>query len=182
MSSTREPLWQHYSTFLHHHLNPILLDWLLEPSSLTERLKESCSSFRVEILSQRWAPVFLSERQSLGIPEHRWANVREVHLMCDDKPWVYARTIIPRKTLTKKERSLLNIGSKPLGHLLFEHPDMQRSAFELAEVRPEHYQFNHAKVGLEDRNTVLYGRRSIFFLSGKPLSVSEIFTKHFPFY
>lgn len=182
MSSTREPIWQSYSTFLHNHLNSELLDWLLEPGSLTARLKANSSSFQVEILAQHWAPAFLSERQSLLIPERQWANVREVRLLCDGKPWVYARTIIPRTSLTGKERSLLSIGTKPLGHLLFEHPHMQRSSFEIAEVRPEHYQFEPSKVGLEDENTTLYGRRSNFFLSGKPLSVSEIFTKHFPFY
>lgn len=182
MSFIQEPHWQNYQKFRHKSINPERLDWLLDPGSLTMRLKNYCRNFRVEVLSQQWGAVFLSEGHQLGIPERQWANIREVKLLCDDVPLVFARTIIPRATLTGLERKLLTIGNKPLGQLLFDHPDMRRSTFEIAEIKPQHYQFQKARTGLEDNKTLLYGRRSVFFLSGKPLSVSEIFTRHFPFY
>jgi chorismate lyase len=34
------------------------------------------------------------------------ALIREVHLLCDDRPWVFARTIIPISTLRGRERRL----------------------------------------------------------------------------
>lgn len=181
MSSTTEPNWQSYEAFRHRSIQPKLLDWLLEPGSLTARLKQHCQTFQVEVLKQQWSQAFLSERHSLNIPERRWANIREVKLICDGKPWVFARTVIPRATLTGKECSLLSMGTKPLGHLLFQHPQMMRAPFEIAEIKPQHYQFQFAKTGNEKSNTCLYARRSLFFLAGKPLSVSEVFTSYFPY-
>lgn len=181
MSFIDEPNWQYYQKYRQRTLKTELLHWLLEPGSLTVRLKYVCKDFRVEVLTQHWGPVFLSERYQLSIPERQWANIREVKLICDGLPWVFARTIIPRRTLTGMEKKLLVLGNKPLGHILFEHPQMQRSNFEIAEIKPLHYQFQKARTGLEDETTTLYGRRSVFFLSGKPLLVSEVFTKHFPY-
>lgn len=183
MPFIEEPHWYSYRTLKRQNklIRPELLSWLLEPSSLTVRLKQHCQHFRVEVLAQYWGRVFLSEGRQLGVPEWRWANIREVKLICDGAPWVFARTIIPRATLTGTERKLLTLGNKPLGQLLFNHPHMQRSEFELAEIKKPHYHFQKARTGLENDKTVLYGRRSLFFLSGKPLSLTEVFTSGFPY-
>jgi chorismate lyase len=52
--------------------------------------------------------------------------LREVYLLCDGVPWVYARTAIPRETLTGRHRRLAYLKTRPLGAMLFADPGMAR--------------------------------------------------------
>ena len=108
------------------------------------------------------------------------ALIREVFLYCDDEPWVFARTVIPRSTLTGKQKYLANLGSRPLGAVLFADPNMRRDHFEVACMRPEELLYTHANQLHTDQNNIdgpdfIWGRRSAFYLSNKPLLVNEIF-------
>ncbi len=180
MSILKEPKWQKYQVFLHQTLSNSLKDWLLEPGSLTARLIANSDHFEVKLLRQGFGKPFMSEYQSLNILPNRFANIREVLLICDGKPWVFARTIIPVSTLCGKEKALLKLGTTSLGHLLFQYPDVQRSPFEIAQVLPEHYQYQRASQ-IKSQKNILYARRSVFEINGKPLSVSETFTEHCQF-
>jgi len=88
--------------------------------------------------------------------------IREVELICLGEIWVRARSIIPVDTLSGKERELRVLGNRPLGAYLFKSKSMQRHKLELAAFH------------LRGEGKI-YGRRSIFRLSGKPLLVSELF-------
>jgi len=188
---TQEPHWQCYNALSRNKEGIPLLDWLLTSSSLTERLRHHSETFRVQVISHHWRQPFFSERVELNIKPREWASIREVLLICNGEPWVYARTVIPRNTLTGRHKKLLRLGTKPLGQFLFDDPTMKRSPFQLALISPCHYQYqqimHHSKLvtGFTDKippQSFCWGRRSRFYLSGKPLLVSEIFTPFFPFY
>ena len=73
---------------------------LLDRGSLTARLiKASDGDFKVQLLEQSWQRPYLNESQLLGINPRHKALVREVLLICHDKPWVYARSVIPHNSL-----------------------------------------------------------------------------------
>jgi len=159
-----------------HAVSPELLDWLLDPTSLTRRLLHTCTGeFRVEPVSQVWQRPMLNEAQALGALPHERCFVREVRLLCNDQPWVYARTVIPVRTLTGPRRRLSRLGKKPLGAVLFADPSMQRSGIEIAELSAGQPLFARATAGLSPPPASIWGRRSAFFLGRKPLLVSEIF-------
>ena len=101
--------------------------------------------------------------------------VRQVQLMCNDVPWVYARTVIPRRTLTGRQRRLAHLESRSLGAMLFADPSMRRGELQL--VRLTARDKLHAIVArhVDQLPAVMWGRRSVFTLSNKPLLVSEIF-------
>ena len=156
-----------------------LASWLLDPNSLTARLKSHCQQFRVELLGQRIEPCQENEAVAL-IPAGEDVLVREVLLFCDEKPQVFARSLLPLSSLTGEEQALANLGTQSLGQVLFNNPSLERQIIEVAEFDSE------SKVGklaeklqlcanfsLPTKN--LWGRRSIFVLENKPLMVAEVF-------
>ena len=163
--------WQDISSFV---LDEMLVDWLLDPNSLTERLKSHCHDFRVEVLGQRVEPCAVLE-ENRDIKAGEPVLVREVLLYCDDIPHVFARSLLPLSSLTGDQQHLANIGNQSLGQLLFKNPDLERRNIEVSL-------FEHpsclARL-IQDLNlatqTSLWGRRSLFYLKEKPLMVAEVF-------
>ncbi len=152
------------------------LPWLLDASSLTQRLIAACGGvFRVRVLSLGWARPLPDEYRRLGLPVGRLALVREVQLLCNEQAWVYARTVIPRTTLSGRHRRLAHLGARPLGAALFADPTMQRDAVEIAHSLAGSALFALAIQGLTSVPEQVWGRRSVFRVAGKPLLVSEIF-------
>jgi chorismate--pyruvate lyase len=74
--------------------------------------------------------------------------------MGNNQAVVFARSVIPIKSDTEK---ILSIGSKPLGELLFDDPEIKRGPLEVG---------NH-------NNT--WARRSTFTVNQTKVLVSEIF-------
>lgn len=137
-------------------------EWLLHTGSLTEKLKQYApGSFQLTVLSERQLRPSISEARTLGISPQSRVQIREVVMSLKGQRVVYARTVIPMSTLTGFERQLRSLNNKPLGEFLFSHPNMKRHGIEI-------------KSGLLNDETV-WGRRSIFTLSDKPLLVSEFF-------
>jgi chorismate lyase len=153
-----------------------LRDWLFDPTSLTRRVREACTGkFRVRVERQDWGRPRLDEYRALALRMPRRALIREVHLLCDERPWIFARTIIPASTLRGPQRRLLRLGARPLGAVLFADPRMRRGPVEVAEIPLGHPLYAAAVHGLSSRPAAVWGRRSVFWMNDKPLLVAEIF-------
>lgn len=138
--------------------------WLTDSGSLTKRLIElSKGDFRVEVVSQGWQRPTRSEAKALRMNSREKALVREVQLIGQGQPWVYARTIVPATTLTGRQRPLKLLGNRSLGSMLFTDPTMRRGPLQISRLR------------LQDTKTDVWARRSLFYLSDKPLLVCEVF-------
>ena len=138
--------------------------WLTDSGSLTKRLVQlSGGDFRVEVVRQSWQRPTRSEAKALRINSREFALIREVRLIGKDQAWVYARTIIPASTLTGRQRTLKLLGNRSLGTLLFGDPSMRRGPLQVSQLP------------LRESNTSVWARRSLFFLSDKPLLVCEVF-------
>lgn len=143
-------------------------DWLFDSGSLTARLSAlRPGRFRVQVLGQYYGQPTPLERAELGLGSNASVWVREVILLLDETPLVYARTAIPRSTLTGAERRLQALGSRSLGSYLFRQPQLQRGP-----LRASHCSRN--ALGLE------WSRRSVFRLGHKALMVSEAFSGRLP--
>ncbi|MGQ4276766.1 chorismate--pyruvate lyase family protein [Pseudidiomarina sp. E22-M8] len=147
-------------------------DWLLDPASLTAKLKARTTQFAVQLLGQHQVPLLADERRWLG---HQQSGVvREVILWCDHKPWIFARSVFPMQALAQQQLRLDDLGNKPLGEHLFKQPDLTRSAVEVSSFTSE------SKVGqlhqqLGFRPATLWGRRSCFTAAGQQVLVAEVF-------
>ncbi len=148
----------------YHQVTPTeWYSWLTDSGSLTQRLvKLSRGDFRVEVVRQGWMRPTRSEAKALNMRSRQFALVREVQLIGKGKPWVYARSIIPAQTLTGRQRQLRMLGNRSLGSLLFTDPSMRRGPLQISCLRLQ----NQSKV---------WARRSVFYLSDKPLLVCEVF-------
>ena len=134
----------------------------------------------MQVLSQVRGTPRLDEAQVLGMRPRDIAIVRQVRLLCGGTPWVYARTVIPVTSLRGKLQRLAGLGTRPLGGVLFADPGMRRGIVELAELLPGHAVYAAATGHMRQRPAAIWGRRSVFRMSGKPLLVSEIFLPDFP--
>lgn len=163
--------WQNSdSCDLPEHLH----SWLLDPDSLTARLKTHCHQFRVELLGQKIEPCQAHEAVA-AIPVGEKVLVREVLLYCDDKPQVFARSLLPLSSLTGSEQALANLGTNSLGQVLFNNPSLERKMIEVAMFDVNSSVGKLAKNLQLDISYPLWGRRSIFVLEDKPLMVAEVF-------
>ena len=163
--------WQKPSSFV---INDYLQDWLLDPSSLTARLKKHCQQFRVEVLGQKIETCSQAEANADIRPDEE-VLVREVVLFCDEQPQVFARSLLPLSSLTGDEKKLAELGTQSLGQVLFNHPNLIRKNIELSTFDSTSSISGLVKhCRLPERET-LWGRRSVFILDNKPLMVAEVF-------
>ena len=171
-----EPVWRRQNMLLSHVVPRELEHWLFDHGSLTRKIIRHCQSqFRVEVLSQKWQQPMLNEALRLGVQPEQHALIREVLLYCGETPWVFARSVLPRKTLTGSCRFLGKLGNRPLGEILFSDPAIQRDELEIAEVRQGQAMFSCATQHLKSIPDSVWGRRSVFNLHKKSLLVSEFF-------
>lgn len=151
-------------------------DWLLDPASLTGRLRAVCAGrFTVEVLAQGWSLPRSCEALELGVPPGRYGLVRQVYLRCDQAAWVYARTVIPAATLRGPERRLGHLKARPLGAVLFSNPTLRRTRVTIERLVPGDVLYAAATHGAGHAPQVIWGRRSLFMINCKTLMVSEYF-------
>ena len=149
--------------------------WLVDASSLTRRLRRICGAgFHVRVLYQGWGRPQASERHALYINSAERVVIREVRLMCGEQPWVFARTVIPVRSLRGTHRRLAYLGSKSLGAALFADPQLRRGEVEVTQVGPGEQLFAHALGSLSPVGSI-WGRRSVFWSRSRSLLVSEFF-------
>ncbi|WP_404341150.1 chorismate--pyruvate lyase family protein [Pseudoalteromonas mariniglutinosa] len=147
-------------------------DWLLEPGSLTAKLKSYAQHFAVKVLSEQ--PFDLSQSQQLLLKTTQsQALNREVLLLCDDQPMVYAQSWIPTSARLKQQ-NLLTMGTKPLGDVIFQDPTLMRTAIEVAQLDTDH-SVQQLVTALTLSVQPLWARRSVFSLENNHFLVSEIF-------
>jgi chorismate--pyruvate lyase len=169
---TIQQRWFQRCQLFSKHVPAPIQAWLFDPASLTARLKQRCTAgFRVEVLSQAMEKPRLDEFKALGMGTGSYALVRQVRLCCGSDCWVYARTVIPFSTLKGKQRIYANLGTRPLGAMLFADRTMLRDEVMVTSLAGSQLP---AGLGLENQDTV-WGRRSVFRVGGKPLLVSEYF-------
>jgi chorismate--pyruvate lyase len=108
------------------------------------------------------------------------ALVRDVELLCENIPWVFARTLIPITSLKGAAQRLSQLGEKPLGAVLFSDPKVIRGATQVACLLPGQPLYQSACNHLPQQPDQLWGRRTLFYVEKRPLLVNEIFLPTLP--
>lgn len=165
--------WKEYTQLNRQQLPNPVRQWLLDRGSLTARLMDaSQGNFEVKVLEQSWRRPHLSEAQLLGTSPNQTALIREVLLICNGQPWVYARSVIPHKSLKGRLGFMRKLKNSALGALLFKDPHLQRSHFQITKI-----QLPQSRIPVTQADTV-FGRRSLFHVYSQPLLVAEVFLPH----
>ncbi|EKD53949.1 MAG: hypothetical protein ACD_60C00137G0013 [uncultured bacterium] len=166
-------IWQKYRESL--NVPAYLHPWILHEGSFMKHLKQKgILDARVQLLNQSWQFPLTDEKQYTGIPNRTYALVREVLILSEDQKWMVARTIVPRQTLTGKQRQLAGLKNRALGSVLFKEPAISRSEFEMTYLPIKNsYHALLKAAGFQDHR--LWARRSLFYWQNKPLLLIEIF-------
>lgn len=182
----------HRETWLVHppraSVPPRLRPWLTDSASLTARVRARCGVFSLVVLAQRLALPHADESSLLGLRRGEIAWVREVLLVADGVPVVFARSILPRHARGGSWTLFHGIGARPLGAALFADPAIRRGPLACRRLDRRDARYHRILRATpagprDDRHGALpdglpgavWARRSLFRLGRRVLLVSEMF-------
>lgn len=152
-----------------------LSPWLHDHGSLTQRIQQRCKTFSVQPMRSGLARVAYDEAALLGIAPHRLAYSREVFLYADGKPVVFAHSTCASAHLRGSWKAMRGLGNRSLGSLLFTHPLVSRRPLHFKALHTHHPLYRSAIASPHEAPQSLWARRSLFYLHGAPLLVTEVF-------
>ena len=166
----QDNIWQRHTI----GCDPALKPWLHDHGSLTQRIQQRCEKFSVQVLRQGNAHVPYDEAALLGLHPRQHAYVREVLLLADGKPVVFAHSVVVTQHLRSEWSAIGKLGNRSLGTMLFTHPLVQRLPLHFRKLRSQH--LIHQRTNLASQlHDSLWARRSLFTLYDAPLLVTEVF-------
>ena len=131
----------------------------LKKGPITKRIKLN-HSFELNLIKDEVDQIKQDDKVFLDNIEGD-IKVREVILLGNGNPLVYAKSYIPIFTINNGLKKLGQLGSKPLGDILFEKNLFQKKETMFTKflyLKNEHW-----------------GRKSKYHVNGLPLSVMEVF-------
>jgi chorismate--pyruvate lyase len=149
--------------------------WLSDCGSLTQRLKSHCASFRVVPLATGLARANADEYALLGVAPGTRVYVREVLLLCNEVPVVFAHSVLPPAGLRGGWSGITRLGSRSLGEALFSDHRIERQPLAYRRVQHDHPLYRAAARQQAVSDSSLWARRSVFCLNRHPLLVTEVF-------
>lgn len=145
------------------------LSWLMEPGSLTARLKAQSGLFSLQLIQQRHTQfpthVMLPWSSEQGV-------IREITMSLDGTPYIFAQSFLPQSTI-EAFAPLANLGQMPLGEFIFQQPALTKHWLQLA-------QFETLMLTPSLTVTQAWARRSLYALQGHQFLVQEVFLKEMP--
>lgn len=151
--------------------------WLTDRTSLTVKLVRRSEHFRVQCLRQGRGISLADEYATVGLSQREIVQEREVLLRCDERPVVYAHTIVPLTANASDWPFFNTLGERSLGSTLFGDPAVRRGALQFASLQPEHPLIRRAcdTLGSGQIAGSLYARRCLFRRKKGVLLVTEVF-------
>lgn len=149
--------------------------WLHDHGSLTRRIQQRCAQFGVINVCDCLMAASYDEAALLGLPLGKNIYTREVFLLADHKPVVFAHSVVALQHLRGAWQALQHLGNRPLAALLFAHPLVQRAPLHYRALKFSHPLYRRAIASLDNPPPKLWARRSMFTLYGAPLLVTEVF-------
>ena len=151
-----------------------LVPWLHDHGSLTLRIQQRCNQFAVHAVRGGLARIARDESALLGVASQQFAYSREVFLYADGQPVVFAHSACAAQHLRGAWAALGGMGNKPLGAMLFAHPLVERRPLRFKALRSPHPLYRRSAMSGNVPGR-LWARRSLFYLHGAPLLVTEVF-------
>ena len=149
--------------------------WLIDNGSLTARLKARYADFAVRPVLLKNAKAFTDESALLGLKASQHALIREVMLMGNNQPVVFAHSVLPKTSLRGAWNGLGRLGNKPLGAILFANLRVRRLPLEYKKLSRQHPISMRVAEHMQTSPKALWARRSMFQLNCAKILVTEVF-------
>ncbi|MEE9330903.1 MAG: chorismate lyase [Methylophilaceae bacterium] len=149
--------------------------WLIDNGSLTLRLMQRHPSFSVKPLSMRVVKPLQDEKSLLHLKSGQAALIREVLLMSNNQPVVFAHSVLSKESLHGDWQGFGQLGSQSLGAALFANPRVKRTPLRFRKLSKRHMLYQLAVKHIVDTPNFLWARRSVFSLHCANILVTEIF-------
>ncbi|MDR0247720.1 MAG: chorismate lyase [Burkholderiales bacterium] len=162
-----------------------LYSWLTERGSLTDRLRSICEEFRVIVHQSRFEQVCPDETFLLigNSDQKTAAMVREVSLVCDERPLVFGHSVLMTWKQGPLAQLLKKTGDRSLGAALFACPEIQRGALYFKRIDRQHALYAKSTAALGDESpSFFWARRSVFSLRFERVCVTEVFSSQLAAY
>ena len=137
--------------------------WLTEEGSLTERLKKEFHDVAVEVCFEGPCPL------------DKNFYMREVILKSNDKPIIFARTLVKEDDLEKVWGALKNLGDQSLATILFNSAEIKKISVFYKELFLDDSLFVHVSLISPIHKKSLWARKSSWEKQGAHLDLIEIF-------
>jgi len=152
------------------HVRP----WLIAQGRLSVRLRAACGDRYALRLAGLWSgPLSGPLKQKLRTDDDA-GLFRDVEMLCADKVWVFAQTVIPDSTLNLHPW-LAEMGDSPLDETLAVLSGVERSAYDYAWAPDGDPLTDGALRGAQIKPGGLWARRSRISLRRAPLLLQETF-------
>jgi chorismate--pyruvate lyase len=159
--------------------DPVLRRWLQAEGSLTSRLR---AHGLVEVQVQRQGPGTLWALEQADLRVHT-GYVREVVLLLDGRPAVWARSVTTARAIQGAWRAMRGLGVRPLAELLFSTRHVNRESLQAQRLPRGDRQVKHIRdqwnaLQQPSLETAMprWARSSLFWRHGQALRVMEAFS------
>ena len=152
--------------------------WLKISSSMSEIIKKR-ASYKVVVVNSLKKSLMENELKKFSIFRKEKLFLREVILFANDKPVMYARTVIPRAHLRGFWDELRVLKNKPLGEIIFDNKKISRSSFAYKKLSAFNDLFQRTcSLGINPEQLVA-ARQSTFLYKRKSILLTEVFLNNF---
>jgi chorismate--pyruvate lyase len=155
--------------------------WMRIPGSLSARIAAVSGRLAVRVLRQGPVTLQPAEAARLGCAAGAIAHGREVVLLADGVPVIYARSVLQPVHARGAWKAIRGLGTRALADMLFGLPAATRSEFEFVRFAPGSRWAAKVQRRWRDATGTDWGRRevwarcSVFTRRGAPLLVTECF-------
>lgn len=152
---------------------PDVRGWILIGQSMTAAVGRAAGG-PVDVFVKRQEDGPLNADERAFFPVGQLATLREVCLSAQGTPLLVARTVFTADIL-RTHPQIIHLGTKHLGSLLFEGGVPSAiTARQFTHIQPGAPLYDLVRWRHQDSDASYWGRRTLFWLFGAPLLVTEI--------
>lgn len=132
--------WTNVSELSENHVPGNVYDWLTPKAyRLSDGIRRTYDEFELVRIQEGIGRITDYEKQYM---RGDYAYIRQIFLLGDAHPQVYARTTVPLKVYTEYKQLFDSLGDKPIGEsLLYNNPAITRTPFMVGAFAMAHLPF-----------------------------------------
>jgi len=152
--------------------------WLNSRQSISDKLNK-IGNYRVEVINSKQNKLLLSEKIQFSTYQKEELYLREVLIYLNEKPLMYARTLLPKIYLRGFWGNIKKLKEKPLANIVFENKSIKRSKFDFFVPQKRDNLLKIINALNKHNLKVVVTRQSSFEMRKQCVLLTEVFFSNF---